>query len=221
MIAGARHLASVITWTPLVAATTATIAWLELTARPSGLLLSTAAAGVAATAAHLLDDPAAVTLQSSPTTLLRRRAHRVTLAVPLIAAWWVIAGAIVSRSTANLSLAAHTLQLIAMCVVGLAGAATAARVVGAGSRGGTAGALAVIVCFGTAFLPAPSLQLLQTDPAGPGAVRRLAVVLAVALGIQLGSSIDPARRVLGRRVRASGSPTTILLDNVKNSCDCE
>lgn len=203
MIAGARHLASVITWKPLVSATIATTTWLALTARPSGLLLSTAAAAVAATTAHVLDDPAAVTLQSSPTTLLQRQAHRVTLAVPLLGVWWVLAIAIVSRSTTHLPVAAHTLQLIALLAVGLASASTAVRVVGDRSRGGTAGALAVIVCFGTAFLPERSLQLLPSDPTAPGAARRLIVILAVALVLQLGSSIDPARRLLGRQSRQS------------------
>jgi hypothetical protein len=203
MIAGARHLASVITWKPLVATTIATSTWLALTIRPAGLLLSTAAAAVAATTAHVLDDPAAVTLESSPTTLLRRQTHRVTLALPLLGVWWVVAIAIVSRSSAHLPLAAHTLQLIALFAVGLAGASTAARVVGDRSRGGTAGALAVIVCYGTAFLPARSLQLLPSDPAAPGAARRLVVILAVALVLQLRSSIDPARRLLGRQSRQS------------------
>ena len=207
MIAGVRHLVVVITWKPLAATAMATATWLALAARPSGLLLSTASAAVAATTAHVLDDPAAVTLQSSPSTLLRRRAWRVVLAVPVVAVWWVLAIAIVSRSPAHPPLAEHTLQLVALSAVGLAGACTAAMIVGDGTRGGTAGALGVIACFGTAFRPARSLQLVPIDPAAPGAARRLIVVLAVALVMQLGSSIDPARRLPGLRWRQA-SPAT-------------
>ena len=210
MIAGARHLVAAISWKPLAATTTATTIWLVLADRPSGVLLATAAAAVAATAAHVLDDPAAVTLQSSPTTLLRRRSHRTVLAVPLVAGWWVLATAIVSRSTADLPLVAHTLQLIALAAVGLAGASTGARLIGDCSRGGTTGALAVIVCFGTAFLPGGSLQVLPLDPAAPGAARRLSCILAVAFVLLLGSSIDPARRVPRRQSRPSHPATSAL-----------
>ena len=201
MIAGSRHLASVITWKPLVATTIATTTWLALTARPSGPLLSVAAAAVAAVTAHVLDDPASVTFESSPTTLLRRRTHRVALALPLVGVWWALAITAVSRSNGHLPLAAHTLQLIALLAVGLAGASVAANVIGDRARGGTAGAVAVVVCFGTAFLPERALQLLPSDPAAPGAARRLLVILALALVIQAGSSIDPAERLLGRQSR--------------------
>jgi len=209
VIPGAGHLAAVVNWKPLAATTIATTTWLAMTVRPSALLLSTAAAGVAATTAYLLDDSATATLQSSPTTLLRRRAHRLVLALPLLGAWWALAVTIVSRSTAHLPLAAHTLQLAALVAIGLAGSSAAAKVIGGDARGSTAGALAVITCFGTAFLPRRSLQLLPVDPAAAGATRQLAVALAVAVAVLLSSSTDPARcPTLGQRPRRSPEATS-------------
>jgi hypothetical protein len=164
-------------------------------------MLSASAAAVAATAAYALDDPAAATLQSSPTTLLRRRAHRITLTLPALAVFWALATTTVSRSSPHLPVAAHTLQLATLVAIALAGASTIASV-GDRTRGGTFGALAVLICFGTALLPASSLQLVPPNPAGPGAVRQLTVILAIAVALQLGSSTDPARRLaLGRRRR--------------------
>ena len=208
LIAGARHLASVITWKPLAATAVATTVWIALAVRPSGLLLSIAAAAVAGTVSYVLDDPAAATLQSSPATLLRRRAHRVALALPPLGVWWALATAIVSRSAEHLPLAAPTLQYAALVSIGLAGSCIAWRISGDRARGGTTGALAVIICFGTGFMPARSLQLVPVDPAAPGAARQLTVLLVFAVALQLGSSIDPARRPrLGHRLRPVRDPS--------------
>ncbi len=195
LIVGSRHVAAVLSWKPFAAAAVATATWLALTDPPSPLLLSSSAAAVAATTPFVLDDPGAATLQSSPTTLLRRRGHRVALVLPLVGSWWALAVTIVSRSTAHLPLAAHTLQLITLVAIGLAGASTTSRFGGDSSPGGTTGAIVVIVCFGTAFLPARSLQLVPADPTAPGAARQLVAILAVAVAIQLGASADPARRM--------------------------
>lgn len=194
MIRSTRHLAAVLTWKPFAATAVATAVWLALTERPSPLLLSTAATAVAATTPFVLDDPAATTLQSSPATLRQRRAHRAALVLALLGSWWVLAVTIVSRSTAHLPLAAHTLQLTTLVAIGLAGASTTSRIGSDRAQGGTAGALAVIICFGTAFLPERSLQLVPGDPAAPDAARQLIVILAVAVTVALGASADPARR---------------------------
>lgn len=208
VIAGAGHLAAVITWKPLAATAMATTTWIALTVRPTGLLLSAAAAAVATTTSQVLDDPATATLQSSPTTLLQRRAHRVTLALLLLGIWWGLATTIVSRSSAHLPLASHTLQLITLVAIGLAGASAMSRITGDSAPGGTTGAIAVIICFGTAFMPDRSLQLLPVDPAAPDATRQLAVILAIAVALQLRSSIDPARRpTLGHRRHRSRRAT--------------
>ncbi len=203
MIVGSRHLAAVLTWKPFAATTVATATWLAFTDPPSPLLLSTAAAAVAATTPFVLDDPGAATLQSSPTTLLRRRGHRTALVMPLLVSWWALVATIVSRSTAHLPLAAHTLQLITLVAIGLAGASTASRVGSDRAGGGTTGSLAVIICFGTAFVPERSLQLVPADPTAPGATRQLIVILAVAVAIQLGASADPARRMTPLRRRTA------------------
>jgi hypothetical protein len=204
LIAGAHHLAPVITWKPLAGTTVATSLWIALAVRPSGLLLSIAAAAVAAPTSQVLDDPAAATLQPSPTTLLRRRAQRVTLALPLLGLWWALTTTIVSRSAEHLPLGAHTLQYAALVAIGLTGSSLTSRIAGDRAREGTTGALAVIICFGTGFLPARSLQLVPVDPAAPGATRQLAVLLAIAVALQFGSSADPAQRhVRGRRRRDS------------------
>jgi hypothetical protein len=149
------------------------------------LLLSASAAAVAATTAYALDDPAAATLQSSPTTLLRRRAHRITLTLPLIVAFWALAKTIVRRSLPDLPFAAYTLQFATLVAIALAAASTMLTVAGEPARGGTFGALAIIVCFGTAFLRARSLQFMPSDPARPGALRQLIVILAIAVARRL------------------------------------
>lgn len=206
MIAGTRHLAAVLTWKPLAATAVSAAVWLAIVERPSRLLLSIAAAAVAAATPFVLDDTAAATLQSSPATLRRRRAHRIALALPLLAAWWTVALVAVSRSSRDLPLAAHTLQLATLVGIGLAAASTTSGVDGDRGRGGTLGALAVIICFGTAFIPELALQLVPADPAGQDARRRLVVALAVAVAVQLGGSIDPARRTTPRRRRSDLKP---------------
>ncbi len=194
MISGSRHLAATLTWKPLAATAAATAVWIALIERPSPLVLSLAAAAVAATTPFVLDDTAAATLQSSPATLRQRRAHRVAMVLPLLASWWVLALIVVSRSTRDLPLAAHTLQLSTLVGIGLAAASMVSSAGSDRSPGGTLGAIAVIVCFGTAFLPERALQLVTAAPADPGAGRQLIVTLAVAVVIQLSGSADPARR---------------------------
>lgn len=194
MIAGTRHLATVLTWKPLAATTVGTATWLALTDRPSPLLLSAAAAAVAAATPFVLDDTAAATLGPSPTTLWRRRAQRISLVLPLLSGWWLLAFTIVSRSSDPLPPAAYALQLATLLAVGLAASSTSSSVDSERARGGTAGGVAVIVCFGTAFLPARALQLVPANPDAPDAGWKLVVLLAVAVVIQLGASTDPARR---------------------------
>ena len=199
MISGVRHLAAVLTWKPFGATAAATIGWLALTERPSLLLLSMTAAGVAATTPFALDDSAAATLHGSPATLLRRRLHRTAMMLPLLGSWWVLAVMIVSRTSAPLPVAEYTLQLVTIVAIGLAGASTAAMFGGDRARAGTAGSLAVIVCAGTAFLPMRSLQLVPSDPAAPDAVQWSIVVLVLAVAIHVAASADPARRRAVRR----------------------
>jgi hypothetical protein len=194
MISATRHLAAVLTWKPLAATAVTTAGWLAFTERPSPLLLSATAAAVAAATPFVLDDTAAATLQSSPATLRQRRAHRVAIVLPLLVSWWTLALIVVSRPNRDLPLATHTLQFATLLGIGLAAASTTSRTDSDRARGGTLGALAVIICFGTGFLPERALQLVPADPAAPDAGRQLFVILAVAVAIQLGGSTDPARR---------------------------
>lgn len=198
MMSSTRHLAAVLTWKPLAVTAAATVAWLALTERPSPLLLSGAAAAVAAATPFVLDDTAAATLQSSPTTLRRRRAYRVAPVVPVLVSWWVLAVTIVSRATVSLPLAAHALHFATLVGIGLAGASATLRADSDLARGGTAGALVVIIGFGTAFLPERALQLVPADPSAPEAARQLIVILVVAVAVQLRWSADPARRTTFR-----------------------
>lgn len=201
MIPGTRHLATALTWKPLAATTAGTMTWIVLTDHPSPLVLSAAAAAVAAATPFVLDDAAAATLRSSPTTLWHRRAQRISVVLPLLAGWWLLAFTIVSRSSDRLPPTAYTLQLAALLAVGLAASSTSSRADSDSARGGTLGALAVIICFGTAFLPERALQLVPADPDAPDAGRQLTVLLAVAVMIQLGASTDPAHRTPLRRRR--------------------
>ena len=224
MMPGTRQLAAVLTWKPLAATAVGTAMWLALVERPSPLLLSVAAAAVAAATPFVLDDTAATTLQSSPTTLRRRRAHRVALILPLLASWWAVALTIVSRSTVHLAQAAHTLQFVTLVGIGIAVASAPSNADSDRAQRGMPGALAVIICFGTAFLPEPSLQLVPVDPEAPDAGRQLIVVLTVAVVIQLSASGDPARRTMRpcRRLlvptRQEMTPVFVAADHPADDC---
>lgn len=194
MIAHARHLVAVVTWRPLAATATATAAGLALIEGPRPILLAVAAAAVAAATPFVLDDAAAATLEASPTTLRRRHARRVAIVLPLLAAWWVFALVVVSGRNRGLSAGAYTLQLATLVGIGLAVASVTSATGSDRTRGGSLGALAVIVCFGSAFLPFPALQIVPADPARPDAGRHLIVVLVVAIAVQVAGSADPARR---------------------------
>jgi hypothetical protein len=200
MTSGRRHLASVITWKPLAATAAATAGWLALTARPSPLLLSVSAAAMAAATPFVLDDSAAATLQSSPATLLRRRAARIVMTVPLLGVWWASTTTIVSRSSPHLPVLAHSLQLVTLVAMALAAASAISSAVNDNGRAGMFGALVVLICFGASFIPLRPLQLVPLDPSAHGAGRRLWVLLATAIAVQVGSSTDPARRLMPRRL---------------------
>ena len=164
-------------------------------ARPSGLLLSASAAAVAAATAYTLDDPAAATLQSSPTTLLRRHAHRITLTLPLLVAFWTLATMIVQRSPPDVPSPRTPCSSPHSWRIALAAASTMVTVAGYPARGGTFGTLTVIVCFGTAVPPGPPHRS-TPPPTPPGPAPQLVIVLAIAVALLLASSTDPARRLL-------------------------
>jgi hypothetical protein len=149
---------------------------------------------VAASTGFVLDDTAAVTLASSPTTLAARRAVRAATSIVTVVCWWVAMAAYVDARTGRaVTFGGGLLELVTLALVSLGVSAWAARVSDDGT-GGMAGAGAALVCFGTAHLPPRWWWPMSADTGSPGALRRLAVTLLVAVGVLAIASRDPARR---------------------------
>lgn len=160
------------------------------------LRLSAAGAAVAAATAFVLDDPAAPTLAGSPTTLRVRRSHRIACAAVAMALWWMVVVNVATARAGGLPLRGRALELTVLAAVALAVSAGAATT-GDRTGGGVAGAACSAVCFVSTFLPPAWWLPFPADPGGPGATRRLLVLLALAAAVLAWMSRDPARRLPG------------------------
>jgi hypothetical protein len=176
----------------------------QATVRGSGepFALRMSAALVAATLGFVLDDAAASTLASSPTTLAARRAVRVLVTASPVVAWYIVVERFVGSTPGTHGpFDKRLLEMGALTLVSLATAALAARVSDDG-RGGIAGTVVAMLCFGSAFLEPRWWWPLPPDPSAPGAIRRLVVVCIIAGAGLAYTSLDPAlRRRLRRRSR--------------------
>jgi hypothetical protein len=65
-------------------------------------------------------------------------------------------------------------------------------VLGDGTDGAIAGVVVTMACFATTFLPEPRWLPFPPDPAAPGAVGRLLLILAAAAVVFAFASRDPA-----------------------------
>ena len=204
MISGTRHLAAVLTWKPLAATAVATAAWLALIERPSPVAALGRGRGRRRSNAvrsrrHRRRDAPIVARHAAPTPgspsragsavarlVVGARPHHRAHARPSTCRWPR------TRCNSSRSLASA-----------LAGASTASSADSDRARGGTIGALAVIICFGTAIPPrARHSNSCPPTPPPPTLGGNSSSSSPSPLAIQLGGSIDPARRTTLRLRRS-------------------
>ena len=188
-------------WMPMVVAGAAGLLLVGLGNAETGGLqfdLRVSAAAVAAATAWMLDDPAAVTLASSPTTLLSRRGARFAAAVACVAVWWSAAAAVVRVRAHQVPAAPLLREVAVLTALAVLGSIAAQRWSGDG-RGGSAGAFVVAWWFALSFLPRVGAIPLPPQPTYPGAAGPLLAITALALGLAVLLSRDPAHpRVASR-----------------------
>lgn len=188
----AAHSARVVRWQPMAATNVAMVA-LVASGSPAGVpfRLSVAAACLAASAAYVIDDPGAVTVASSPTRLVDRRVVRVAAAAAGAGMGWSAALLVSSLRAVAIAAWPATLELAAFFVLALAVSAVAASI-GEGTDCAIAGVVVTMIGFASTFLPEFPWLPFPPDPAGPGATRRLLLVLAAAAVVLALASRDPA-----------------------------
>lgn len=147
-----------------------------------------AAGAVAIGCSFALDDPATTTVANSPAPLWWRRILHLVLVLPLAAVLWLVATG-VAGIPAGGTPSAH-LEVGAMVAVVLAASAAAARQRGDG-LGGTAGAPCLMALLAVAAL-LPSRWALYPVT---GHELRWGVLVAVASGVLMGATRDPAARL--------------------------
>lgn len=170
---------------------------------PATLPLRMAALALCLGAVFVLDDQAAVTVASVPSTLRYRRALRVVLIAPLVAAAWAVQLAYVFVHTTNslhrdteglLPIRGLTLELTGMMIAGLAIAALATRRLSEGS-GGVAAGPTLLMLFGAGMFLPERWTLFpgsMDDPQWAAAHVRWAIIGVLATLLLAYFSRDPA-----------------------------
>lgn len=183
-------------WRPLFASATFATLFILRAANPSSaaLRLRLGGAVVAACVAFALDDTAETTLASAPTTLLARRSVRVLGALAALAGWWCSTAALADATTGlGRPPSAVGIEILAIAAIALATSSLASSH-GDDGTGGFAGASVALACFATSYLPPRWWWPLAPDPSSTSGMRRLAVLLTVAVVFGVAASLDPARR---------------------------
>jgi hypothetical protein len=129
------------------------------------LLLRAGAIGLALGAAFLLDDPTEASLLGAPVPLAARRALRIGLALPAVAAMWLV----ILYFAGKLQLFdGGELPPVAVPGVTLEAAALVALALAVGARhGGRIASIAVLVVAAVGAAPVEGLQITLMVPAGP------------------------------------------------------
>jgi hypothetical protein len=167
-----------------------------------------AAGAIALGAAFLLDDPTEDLLAHVPTSLLLRRVERIAIALPAIAATWLLADLLVPHSARSpLPFGAMSLELAALVAAALALSATAGRAVPEGMGGVAAAPLLLALVTGAIALPKGHRLFIS----GPweeqwhAAHGRWRWVLGAAIVVFVWQSLDPGRPRAWARFRALGA----------------
>lgn len=160
--------------------------------------LSVAGACLAASAAYVIDDGGAVTVAASPTSLFVRRAVRTAAAIAGVSIGWIAALSVTSLRVEVTAMWPATVEVTAFLVLALAVSAVASAI-GDGTEGAIAGVVVTMACFASTFLPESPWLPFPPDPAGPGAARRLLLILVAAAVVFALASRDPARPARERR----------------------
>lgn len=176
------YLCQAVRWRPIVGSGAAGAVLAVADLQPA-LVIATVALGLS----HVFDDPAAEILNATPASRLRRRVLRLGLSLPFAAVLWLgVVQPIWSLRPAAPAAGAADLALAALVAVVLAGAAAGGSVAGASL------ALAVAVT-GTRLTPSWELAVAS------GQSRNWAILLALATGVLVVLSRDPAARRRRRR----------------------
>lgn len=147
-----------------------------------------AAGAMAIGCSFALDDPATTTIANSPAPLWWRRTLHLVLVLPLAAVLWLVALGVAGIPSGGAPSA--YLEVGAMVAVVLAASAAAARQRGDG-LGGTAGAPCLMALTAAATLLPSRWALFPVI----GHELRWWLLVAVASGILMGASRDPAARL--------------------------
>lgn len=147
-----------------------------------------AAGAMAIGCSFALDDPATTTIANSPAPLWWRRTLHLVLVLPLAAVLWLVALGVAGVPAGGAPSA--YLEVGAMVAVVLAASAAAARQRGDG-LGGTAGAPCLMALTAAATLLPPRWALFPVT----GHELRWWLLVAVASGVLMGASRDPAARL--------------------------
>jgi hypothetical protein len=119
--------------------------------------------------AFVLDDPTEDTTGMTPVSLLNRRLIRISLALPVVVAAWILLGRVASGSPAAtpvIPVWPFTLEMLAFTAVALAGAAIGSRYLG-DRLGGSIGSGAALVVATTAAVLPGKLRLWDRMPGTP------------------------------------------------------
>ena len=154
-------------------------------------------------APFLLEDPAASTIESSPTTLFVRRSLRLGIGISAIIPVWaaIIGYAAVRMDGGGLPVGALTLEFAAILMVG---SVLAAGSIALGYPGGPSGSVALfLLSWALPWMPHRWTLLggAPGDAEWAAAHLRWAAAVAMALGLTIAFSLDPARRGLRARFR--------------------
>ena len=171
----ARPLSRAVNWSALLSSFAIAfliVWWLVQDSAATGdvvLSLRLGALSLAAGMAFVLDDPTEESTSMTPVSFLIRRAVRISLTLPGVAAAWLLLIRVANGAPAAAEIPAwpFTLELLAFSAVALAGTAIGSRHL-ADRLGGTIGAGAsLLVAVGAAFLPG-KLQLWDQMPGTSG-----------------------------------------------------
>jgi hypothetical protein len=152
---------------------------------------------VAASIAFALDDDARTTLAATPVTRLTQRAVRAGAAGAFLAAWVVV---IVAAADALTGVGRPpNVVFTEVGVVALIACAVACLAIGRSDdgRGGIAGTVVAISCFGVSYLPWQWWWPFTPEPR----LSRLLLTGAIAIAVALVASLDPARARTRRLAR--------------------
>lgn len=165
------------------------------------MVLRLVAVLLAAALALAVDEPGAAVLDATPTAMAQRFGARAALCGVLVLPAWATALTVAFQQGADVPVADLTLELLALCAVGLAVPLALRRWWGVDEPALVVGPVLLGVLLGAAHLPQALLLLPATplDPAWDAAHLRWSAVLLGAVAVLAVELADPATAGSARR----------------------